>query len=149
MWWLCISSILHTCLLLLNGKYDFILILCNFFISLDYLCPYFWSVICMYFDIIPIISQSLAWLLCFIVFLHHVFFFINTRYVPVDDLYAIYQEMYGGIRMPRNVIIDCTLEMYAERLGEKLALDKVRCVPLYFEGFFFYVFLWFSKNCKE
>ena len=41
--------------------------------------------------------------------------FVLCRYIPVDDLYNIYIELYGKDRISRNVITDCTLEMYAER----------------------------------
>ena len=41
--------------------------------------------------------------------------FALGRYIPVDDLYNIYTELYGTVRLPREVIVDCTLEMYAER----------------------------------
>ena len=41
--------------------------------------------------------------------------FTLGRYIPVDDLYNIYTELYGTVLLPREVIVDCTLEMYAER----------------------------------
>ncbi|KAL8584655.1 hypothetical protein ACOMHN_002384 [Nucella lapillus] len=51
--------------------------------------------------------------------------YFTEWYIPVDDLYNIYTELYGAPLMPKKVIVDCTLEMYAERLGEKLAVDKL------------------------
>ncbi|PVD23836.1 hypothetical protein C0Q70_17110 [Pomacea canaliculata] len=51
--------------------------------------------------------------------------YFTEWYVPVDDLFAIYIELYGTTRLPRDVIVSCTAELYAERLGEKLAMAKL------------------------
>ncbi|XP_076462719.1 phosphatidylinositol-glycan-specific phospholipase D-like isoform X2 [Babylonia areolata] len=51
--------------------------------------------------------------------------YLTEWYIPVDDLHNIYTELYGAALMPRDVIVACTLELYAERLGEKLAIDKL------------------------
>ncbi|KAK7484042.1 hypothetical protein BaRGS_00024654, partial [Batillaria attramentaria] len=51
--------------------------------------------------------------------------YVTEWYVPVDDLMKIYVELYGTTRLPREVIVDCTLLLFAERFGEKLAIDKL------------------------
>ncbi|XP_070194975.1 phosphatidylinositol-glycan-specific phospholipase D-like isoform X2 [Littorina saxatilis] len=51
--------------------------------------------------------------------------YVEEWYIPVDDLYNIYTELFGAAVMPKDVIEACTLELFAERFGEKLAIDKL------------------------
>ncbi|KAL5022389.1 hypothetical protein ScPMuIL_001544 [Solemya velum] len=50
---------------------------------------------------------------------------VEQWYVPVDDLFHIYEEFYGKTRIQKDVIIECSTLMYLERLGVKIALGKL------------------------
>ncbi|XP_041357023.1 phosphatidylinositol-glycan-specific phospholipase D-like [Gigantopelta aegis] len=50
---------------------------------------------------------------------------ISEWYIPVDDLYKIYLEMYGSEKIPVSIIKECTTIMFLERLGEMVALSKL------------------------
>uniref|UniRef100_A0A7M5TRF9 Phospholipase C/D domain-containing protein n=2 Tax=Clytia hemisphaerica TaxID=252671 RepID=A0A7M5TRF9_9CNID len=50
----------------------------------------------------------------------------NTWYVPVDDLYEIYKEFYGGNQtIPKTVIELCSELLYIEYIAEKFAGAKI------------------------
>jgi glycosylphosphatidylinositol phospholipase D len=45
-------------------------------------------------------------------------------YVPVDDLYNIYLEFYGEVRIEKKDIIDCSTLLFLGRLGESLVFSR-------------------------
>jgi glycosylphosphatidylinositol phospholipase D len=47
---------------------------------------------------------------------------VGDWYIPVDDLYNIYIELYGEVRVNKSDIIECTSIMFLGRLGEQLAI---------------------------
>lgn len=42
-------------------------------------------------------------------------------YIPVGDLLSIYKELYGEVKINADVISSCSMLLYAEWIGEKLA----------------------------
>ncbi|XP_071119252.1 phosphatidylinositol-glycan-specific phospholipase D-like [Haliotis cracherodii] len=50
---------------------------------------------------------------------------LSDWYVPIDDLYYIYRDLYGRDRMPKVIMEACTATLFLERLGEQLAIGKL------------------------
>jgi glycosylphosphatidylinositol phospholipase D len=48
---------------------------------------------------------------------------LGDWYVPVDDLYNIYSDLYGEVRLNKSDIVECSSFMFLGRLGEQLAIS--------------------------
>ncbi len=48
---------------------------------------------------------------------------LGDWYVPANDLYNIYLDMYGEVRINKSEIIECSTVMFLGRLGEQLAIS--------------------------
>ena len=55
---------------------------------------------------------------------------LGDWYVPYDDLFNIYNEFYGQVRINKSEIIECSSIMFLGRLGELLAISLI--YPEYF-----------------
>ncbi|XP_067677733.1 phosphatidylinositol-glycan-specific phospholipase D-like [Haliotis asinina] len=50
---------------------------------------------------------------------------LSDWYVPIDDLFNIYRDLYGRDRMPKDIMEACIASLFVERLGEQLAIGKL------------------------